>query len=200
MNALPDTKTTNAWMDSPRRYGRISRILHWGMALLFVWMFAGMIFKITLGWNPRDSWMLGTHSHVGFLLLVLLIVRAIWALVNIKQRPDHGTGFIARSAAAGHAVLYLLMFCVPFVALLRAYGSGRGFTWFNAIPIIPAGVQDPTLVQLVNSTRDVFGMSLHGFLAWLLLAIIVGHVGMVIVHHVLWKDDTLHKMAGPRLK
>ena len=30
---------SSVWLDTPARYGRISRWLHWGMALLFAWQF-----------------------------------------------------------------------------------------------------------------------------------------------------------------
>lgn len=190
----------NPWFDSPRRYGLVSRSLHWAMALLFAWQFAGMIFKVLLGWHPRDSWMLGTHSHVGFVLLALMIARALWALANLRNRPPHGTGFIARCAGIGHALLYLLMFLVPALALVRQYGAGRGFSLFNALPVFPAGTQNQALVQFVNGTREALGFTLHGLLGWTLLALIAGHLGMVIVHHFLWKDDTLYKMAGRKLK
>ena len=199
-NTSETLAAANPWLDSPRRYGRISRILHWSMALLFAWQFTGMILKILLAWNPRDSWMLSTHAHVGFVLLVLMMVRAVWALANHRQRPAHGEGFVARSAAIGHFLLYALMFATPVVALVRQYGAGRAFSLFNTIPIFPARTPDPALVQWVNGTKESIGFSLHGALAWLLLALVVGHIAMVIVHHFVWKDDTLHKMAGPRLK
>lgn len=196
----PHLPPNNPWLDSPRRYGRISRILHWSMALLFAWQFAGMFLKIWLGWHPRDSWVLSTHAHVGFMLLVLMMVRAIWAFSSRQQRPAHGEGFIARSAAIGHFLLYLLMLITPAIALLRQYGSGRGFALFNTIPIFPAGAPHPAWVQWVNSTNESLGFTLHGLFAWLLLALVVGHIAMVAVHHFLWRDETLHKMAGPRLR
>lgn len=198
--SAPFSTAPNPWIDSPRRYGRISRLLHWSMALLFLWQFIGMGLKITLHWSPRDSWILSTHAHVGFVLLVLMMLRAVWALANRRQRPSHGVGWAARGAAIGHFLLYLLMFATPAVALVRQYGAGREFALFNWLPIIPAHTPDPALVQWVNGTKASLGFTLHGALAWVLLALIVGHIAMVIVHHFMWKDDTLHKMAGPRLQ
>ncbi|THU02777.1 cytochrome b [Lampropedia puyangensis] len=184
------------WLDSPTQYGRISRILHWSMALLFLWQFTGMVLKVTLGLHPRDSWLLGTHAHVGFVLMVLMVLRAIWAIANIHRRPSYGTGFLARCASLGHAALYLLMLLVPLSALVRSWASGRGFNLFNTIPVLSPGTATPAIGQFINGTRETLGASIHGLLGWLLLLIIVGHIGMVILHHWVWKDGTLHKMLG----
>lgn len=195
MNAS-HSPAANPWLDSASRYGRISRLLHWTMACLFAWQFAGMILKNALGLHPRDSWIITTHPQVGFMLMTLLVVRVLWALLNIQRRPTHGTGWLARCASAGHLVIYLLMLIAPLIALLRAWASGRGFTLFNAIPIFPAGEAHPAIAQLINSTRDSLGFSVHGLLSWLLLVVIVGHITMVVLHQWYWRDGTLNKMLG----
>ena len=63
---------------------------------------------------------------------------------------------------------------MPALALLRAYGSGKGFSPFG-LPLMPAtGVKVDWMVAPANA--------IHGFLAWTLLALIAGHIAMVIVH------------------
>lgn len=187
---------SNPWLDTSRRYGRISRFLHWSMVLLLAWQFLTMTLRWLLDWHPRDSWMLGTHAHVGFTLWLLLFLRGAWALTNLRRRPSYGRGLLARGAGAGHLALYVLMLVVPTLALIRQYGSGKGFDWFSLVPVFPAGERQPALVDLVNATRDTVGISVHGILAWLLLALILGHIAMVGVHHFVWKDDTARRMLG----
>lgn len=186
----------NPWLDNPRAYGRISRILHWLMALLFLWQFMGMILKLALGLNPRDSWIISTHPHVGFTLLVLMVVRALWAFANLSRRPSHGTGFLARCASAGHLVIYVLMLLAPLSAFVRTWANGRGFQLFNTIPILSPSEAHPAITHFINSTRDSLGMSVHGLLSWILLAVIVGHIAMVVLHQCYWRDGTLQKMLG----
>lgn len=194
MNA--NNATSNPWLDGPRSYGRISRALHWAMALLFLWQFMGMIMKIALGLNPRDSWIIGTHPQVGFILMVLMLVRAFWAFCNIRRRPSHGVGFVALSASLGHFGLYVLMLLVPLTALVRAWANGRGFEFLHAIPIFSPGQAQPEILHFINLTRESTGFSVHGLLGWLLLLLIVGHIAMVIVHQWIWRDGTLNKMLG----
>ncbi|RMX15358.1 cytochrome b [Vandammella animalimorsus] len=186
------------WRDSPLRFGRISRLLHWAMALLLAWQFVGMALKLAFDLSPRDSWLVGTHNHVGVVLWLLAVLRALWALAQWPQRPAYGPGVIAQCARAGHGLLYLLMLLVPTLALLRLYASGRAFALFGQWPIFSASAPNQALVQAINAPRDSLGASWHGLLGWLLLAVIAGHIAMVLVHHFIWRDDTARRMLGRR--
>ena len=74
------------WTDTPTRYGAISRALHWAMAALFAWQFAGMLLKFVLGRVPLMKFWVGTHSSIGTLLLILLALRLLWALAQRLHR------------------------------------------------------------------------------------------------------------------
>lgn len=174
--------------DSHARYGLVARALHWSMVLLFGWQYLGMILRELLGKTPLVSFLVGTHATIGALILVLALVRILWALANHSHRPPHAPGLVGRAAQLGHLALYGLMVVVPALALLRLYGSGRGFSPFG-IEVFAAGGDK---VEWMMAPANV----LHGALAWVLLVAIAGHVAMVFVHHVLWRDDTLYRMAG----
>lgn len=176
--------------DTPHVYGAVTRILHWLMAALILWQFLGMGLRAIYG---RQDWLapfVGSHAPVGAALFVLVILRVLWALANRRTRPAHGDGWQGRAAAAGHALLYLLMLAIPSLGLLRAWGSERGLTLFGAQIFAP---KSPP----VEWTAALAG-ALHGELAWLLLAVVAGHVAMVGVHQAMWRDGTLKRMAGRR--
>lgn len=174
------------WLDGEERYGRVSRALHWAMAAIFAWQFAGMAARLALGRTPLVSFMVGSHGPVGALLFVLVLARILWGALNRNRRPAHEPGLLGTLAKAGHLALYALMLVVPSLALLRAWGSGRGFQPFG-IPVFPAtGEQVAWAMAPANAV--------HGVLAWMLLVLIAGHVGMVIVHHFVWRDDTARRM------
>ena len=149
------------WLDTPRRYGLPSRVLHWTVALLMAWQFTGMAIKLILGKHPVSAFFVGTHGGLGALLFCLIVIRAGWALSNRRHRPAHDPGVVGLFARAGHLALYTLMLVVPALALLRAYGSGKGFSPFG-LPLMPAtGVKVDWMVAPANA--------IHGFLAWTLL-------------------------------
>ncbi|WP_237181113.1 cytochrome b [Roseomonas haemaphysalidis] len=178
------------WLDTPARFGLISRLLHWGMAGLFAWQFAGMGVRLLVGRSPVTAFMVGSHAPMGTLLLLLVLLRGAWGLANAGRRPPHGGSTVGRLAMLGHAALYGLMLVVPCLALLRAAGSGRGFSPFG-IPLFAPFSGGPVgwMVAPANAA--------HGVLAWTLLALVAGHVAMVVVHRRLWRDDVLARMAGP---
>ena len=128
--------------DTATRYGTVSRTLHWAMAACYLLMFA-----TALAWNLNDALkpLIKLHKAAGLLLLLLALVRFVWALVHFQRRPAGGA-----AVKAGHLALYALMFAVP------ASGMARQFQ-------APLGVA-------------------HGALAFALLLLIVGHVGMTVAH------------------
>ncbi|WP_374427756.1 cytochrome b [Paracoccus sp. (in: a-proteobacteria)] len=174
--------------DTPLLYGLVTRFLHWSIAVLMLWQFAGMTLKLVLGRVPVAAFFVGTHQKVGLILFGLIVLRLIWAGLNRHRRPDHGGGMRGLAARLGHLALYLAMLIVPGAALLRAYGSDKVFAPFG-VAIFPA--QEPPIGWMVT-----LGDLLHGEGAWLLLALIAGHVAMVGLHEGMWRDGTLARMAG----
>ncbi|WP_165857033.1 cytochrome b [Marinobacter sp. JSM 1782161] len=157
--------------DNAERYGQVSRWLHWGMALLILWQFLSATAHALLSDTPVEEFLWATHKPLGFLLLILVVIRALWALSNLSSRPAS----INALAKLGHVGLYGLLFVVPALALLRQYGSGRAFDPFG-IPLF-AGFEGDEIAWMVEP-----GNWLHSWLGWLMLVTIVGHIAMVIHH------------------
>lgn len=174
------------WLDSEQRYGIVTRALHWAMAAIFLWQFLGMGLRAALGRTPLVTFFVSSHGAVGALLFVLALTRILWGLANRSRRPAYEPGLLGSLARAGHAGLYALMVIVPSLALLRAWGSGRGFEPFG-IPVFTATGQ-----QIAWATAPA--NAVHGLLAWVLLLLIGGHAFMVLVHHYILRDDTARRM------
>lgn len=176
------------WIDDGYRYGRITRWLHWAVAGLLAWQFAGMAVKLIVGRAPITAFMVGTHKGIGTILMVLIAIRAVWGLYNMARRPGHAAGFWGLAAKLGHLVLYGLMLIVPALALLRQYGSGKPLEVFGLTVMNRGGAEIPWMTAPGNAA--------HGLLAWVLLAVIAGHIGMVLVHRYVWNDGTTRRMIG----
>ena len=175
--------TTRPWLDNPSRYGLISRGFHWGMAALFAWQFAGALLYLAIGDTALTRFVGGSHFALGFALFLIVLIRGTWGLLSFGRRP----GARNRVATAGHAVIYVLMVVVPGVALLRQYGSGEPFSPFG-IPVMPGPREK---IAWMTVPGDLF----HHWLAFALLALILGHTAIALVHRYVWKDDVLSRMA-----
>lgn len=171
------------WKDTATRFGLVSLTLHWLMAALIIWQFGCLIVKMAGG---PFSWVL--HKEIGLILLMLVFIRGLWALMNLKRRPgyDAKRPVVAKLAVLGHVALYLLMIVVPALAMMRQYGSGKAFSFFGIPITADTGVQIPWMTAPASA--------LHGLLGWLMLLLIVGHILMSLIHHFVWKDGLLNRM------
>lgn len=177
-------------LDRPDGYGLVTRSLHWGMALLMLWQILSALLRYFADGTALADAVFGTHRTNGVMLFALAAVRAVWGLANLPRRGPHRT-LNDRAATLGHLVLHLLLLAVPGVALIRQYGSGRGFDVFG-LPLFPAFA--PPVEWMTR-----LGGDWHGELGWILFALIAGHVAMALVHEFVWRERTIGKMTlGPR--
>ena len=171
--------------DCAQRYGAVTRVLHWGMAALFGWQFVTVLAHALLEGSAFDKFAWGTHKAAGLLLMALVVIRLGWALLNLGRRP----AAISPMAKLGHVTLYVLMFVIPFVALLRQYGSGREFVAFGAT--LMAGFSEGKIEWMIAPAN-----LLHGNLGWLLLFMVIGHAAMAFIHRRQGGEDVLARMIG----
>ena len=125
------------------------------------------MFATAIAWNIDDSlkFLMNPHRAIGILLLILTLFRVVWAIMHAKQSPANSL-----TAKLGHGALYVLMLAVPIVGMARQAGFAQ-----------------------VNQSLIELGNAWHGVLAWALLFLVVGHIGMVAVHHAKG-DNILNRM------
>ncbi len=155
--------------DSPKRYGTISRVFHWTMALLILWQFLSAGAHYFLEDTAIESFFWPTHKPLGVVLLAMDFLRLLWAIINLSTRP-HSINLLAK---LGHLSIYFLLLATPITAMIRQYGSGRSFDIFGA-PIFP-GFDGDRIQWMLD-----IGSDFHGEAGWVLLLLIVGHIFMAI--------------------
>ena len=167
--------------DTPQYYGTVSRVLHWLMAVLF----AFMLFTAA-AWTYNEEYLslMAYHKSVGFVLMVLMVLRLVWALWQRGKRPRSHVG-----AHIGHGVLYVLMLAVPTVALLRQYGAAGQDLEVFGVQVMTAA---PERIQWMTKLGGW-----HGELAWALFVLAGGHILFAIIHQIRG-EKLINRMAGPR--
>ncbi|ALN71771.1 cytochrome b [Aureimonas sp. AU20] len=184
--------THSPWVDDPEGYGRVSRILHWGMALLLVWQLLSAVVRAVAEHSPLDAFFWSTHVGTGFTIAWLAILRGAWGLANLRRRPaTEGPALLRKAAALGHIALYGLLILVPALGILRAFGKGRDLTIYGHqvfAPVTPGP----------NAALGSFAGEVHEFLGWTLFALIAGHIAMALWHGFVRRDGTFGSMTrGP---
>jgi cytochrome b561 len=180
-------------MDRPlqTRYGSASIAMHWLMVVLIALTYLFIELRTMF---PRDSpergLMRATHASLGLLILLLVAVRlvAVWrgGRPLITPAPPAWQSFAARTV---HGLLYLLMIGMPILGWLLFNARGGQAPFF--------GLELPALI----GPDEALGKrlrSIHGLLGNVGYALIALHSLAAIVHHWLWRDDTLRRMLPGR--
>ena len=170
--------------DSKERYGSITRIFHWGMGLLIIWQFMKFFDRINDGEHWVGETIVPWHVSIGSLLLVLIVLRLIWAATQKNNRPEQepSTAFLVK---AGHGLLYLGMLLLPITGLMIMIGNGYGWNPFGLGLIARGGAEIGWLATLGSA---------HSLIAWSLLILVLGHAGIALLHHFVKKDGVLRRM------
>lgn len=176
--------------NEPARYGRVSRIVHWTTAILFIALFPIGIFGSMI---PADSWFLKdyfvVHKTLGVVVFGLLILRLIWN--RVSKRPELDSSLKPgerRWAHRVHIALYVMMIAVPITGYVMTSMHGFG-TYIFDWEIPPLLAKSPAYV--------VFG-GFHKYLFQYLLYIILGaHILGALKHQFVDKHaGALKRMLG----
>lgn len=169
--------------DTKVRYGSVSKTFHWLMAVLIGWQLLKFGDRILEGEHWIGQTLVPWHVSIGVLLLILIVLRIIWAASQRPHRPQHDPA-TAKLVKAGHGLLYAGMLLMPITGIMVMLGGGYGITAFG--------------IQLVDKGEEIGWAaslgSLHSPLAWALAILTIGHIGITLIHHFVQRDDTLRRM------
>ncbi len=169
--------------DSLERYGTVSKTLHWLMTFLIAWQLLKFGDRIADGEHWVGEALVPWHVSIGSLLLVLIIVRIVWVFTQRHHRPLQDPK-MAKLVKTGHGLLYAVMLLMPIAGMMAMVGGGYGVNAFG-LQVIAEGDE--------IGWASAIG-SLHAPLAWVLTVLIIGHIGMALIHHFVMKDDSLKRM------
>lgn len=168
-----------------RRYGPTAIALHWLMALGLLANFCLGLSMVDMSLSPDKLRFYSWHKWTGVTLFVLAGIRLCWRLLK-PVRLDDMPYWQHIAARITHALLYLLMFCIPLSGWIMSSAKG--------VPTVYLGLwQLPDLVHRDPALGETLA-SIHTSLNMLLAALVVLHLLAALKHHVIDKDDVLSRM------
>lgn len=168
------------------RWGSVAQLLHWLMALAII---GNGIVGLVMDEMPRGMSKLNTfaiHKSIGLTVLALLVLRASWRLFDRKPDDEPMPRWQRLAAHATHGVLYLLMLAIPLSGWIYNSAHGYALQWFKLFNL-------PALSEKNDALSDFAGDT-HEILFWVLVVVLVAHVGGALVHHWFERDNTLLRM------
>ncbi|CAM3968578.1 hypothetical protein D3C76_1044960 [compost metagenome] len=170
----------------PVAFHPLARLLHWLMAVLILAMlFVGVSMVSDL--SPRHTWLVSLHKAIGLALLLLVLVRiGVRLSLAPPPLPDDMPPVQRWAAKASHLLLYGLMLAMP--VLGWGMQSAGGYPLPLQLPaLLP---HDLPLYALLRQA--------HGWLAYVLFATVLLHLGAALVHGLVRRDGVLRSMwPGP---
>ena len=177
--------------NSDSSWGAPAKFLHWLVAILIFIQFA--LGWLAVGWrlSPTKLNLFVWHKSTGILILLLVLVRLLWRLVNLTPVIPLDTPAWERGAARlSHGLLYILMIAMPLAGWIVQSASGVPFRIFWRIPL-PA---------IVSPDRDMAELAavVHFSLGLVFAALLVLHVGAALRHHFVKRNTILTRMLPTR--
>ena len=167
-------------------YGKVSRMLHWTIAILFISLipmgiFASMIPEDT---EYRNAYYV-VHKTIGVTVFLLVIVRLIWN--RLSRRPSLDSALTSREeklAHRAHNTLYFMMLAIPITGFMMT--SYHGYeTYFFFWEMQPLWEQ--------SEIYQVWG-GFHKYLLPYLLYIVLGaHILGALKHQFIDKHANAFK-------
>ena len=168
-------------------YTGTAKILHWLMALLLFAMLGLGFYMSDLPLSPQKLQLYSWHKWAGVSAFLLLVIRLAWRLTHQPPELPIQTPKIQQWAAhLGHGALYVLMLVIPLSGWLMSSAKGFQTVWFGVLPI-------PDLLEKNKELGAVLA-EVHELLNIILIVVLLIHIAAAIKHHVLDKDNTLHRM------
>lgn len=175
------------------QYTSTAITLHWLMALLLVSLFIVGVYMHELTLSPWKLKIYSWHKWAGVTAFLLVLIRLGWRISHRPPKlPLNMPKIMQLVAHIGHIMLYLLMIAIPLSGWLMSSAKGVQTVYFGVLPIPDLLTKNKELGELLRTVH----MSMNFTLA----ALVIGHTGAAIKHHLIDKDDVLTRMLPKRFR
>lgn len=170
------------------RFGAISIVNHWVIAVLIIGMLVFGLYIDSLGRGPQQLALLQTHKAIGVIVLVLAAWRVLWRIVQgfpneVAQMPR----WQRVSARVVHIALLTAILVMPIAGYVTSSTGGHPISMFRLfnMPALPK-----------NEAVSAAAATVHSVVAYILIVLICLHVAAALKHHLVDRDATLKRMIG----
>jgi cytochrome b561 len=170
-------------------YGSVAKWFHWGMAIIIVGLLAIGFYMADMESGPARRQLYTLHKSVGFGVLILVVMRFAWRMVNSIPTLTQSR-FLQQLGHINVWMLYGLMMTMALSGYVMTAAGGHPLNLFNSL-LVPSVVA-PSM-PLARMAHRV-----HEYAAIILTVLTSLHVIAALFHHFVLRDRVLKGML-PRV-
>lgn len=169
------------------KYARSLKILHWLMALAFIFMWSSGIIMTDLEWGVLKNTLYISHKSTGIVLIAAALLRLVVRYsTDIPDLPRSISGLAQSLARIVQALMYVLMFVVPITGWLMSDIGGHPVKFYDQFLIPTVFDKDPGLAKDLND--------IHTFFAFAFLTLAGLHLAGFLKHLIFDKKNLIKRM------
>ena len=176
--------------NSSTSWGSLARAFHWVLGAAIIGMLAYGWWMNHMAARPDRFLHRSIHADIGYLVLLLTVLRLIWRGVNPTPALPPDTPSWQRIAArVSHGALYAVTILVAVLGWAHSGAHTPDYSSFFGLFHIPQFTSpDKTTAQAYENR--------HIYFAYGLLALVVLHLAAVAFHHFVRRDRIAARMVG----
>ena len=167
-------------------YGVISKNFHWIMTAVILFNFAIGLMLEDLEKGPLRFFLFNIHKSLGILVIILIVPRLLWRLVNSVPVALGGNKFLDKISKYAHYFFYFILLVVAFSGWTYSSARGNVVSVFGLFSVPPLVEKNDVIAKLA--------VNVHKISVYVFIAVLVLHVLASLFHHFILKDKTLRRM------
>jgi len=172
--------------NTPSSYGFVSKNFHWIMAAIILFNFTLGYFMGDLDKGPLRFFIFNLHKSLGILVIVLIIFRLFWRLINLVPAPLSQNYLLNKLSKVVHYFFYFILLVVTFSGWTYSSARGGPVNVFGLFSV-------PALVEKNDEIAKI-ARNIHTLSVYIFIAFVVVHILASLYHHYFLKDKTLKRM------
>ena len=169
-----------------RQWGSVAKFFHWVIALAIIGNgIFGLLMDLAHSPMQKINW-LALHKSIGLTVLALFLLRVLWRWSDRRPVEEPAPRWQQLAARLTHGTLYVLIAAIPLSGWWFNSVTGKPLQWFKLFNLPALGAKNDALRHLSHAV--------HEYLFWLLVLVLVAHVGAALKHHVFDRDNVLRRM------
>jgi cytochrome b561 len=181
------TKTMRMLRNTRERWGLISQLLHWLVAVLILVQVGVGVAAVDWRLSPTKLDLFVWHKSVGMLILLLVLLRLGWRITNPTPAPPPDMRpWEVHAAQISHVLLYLFVLGLPLTGWIINSAANIPLKLFWLVPLPDITAPSKPLQEAATGA--------HVALVIALAALLVVHVGAALRHHYLKHNAVLRRM------